>query len=261
MDSDIRFYPASGRPRTLDPTQIESFNECGFLSPLDALTPDEARNSRAGFDDLLDEMRRMRDGRNAYAIMGYHNRCRSIFDLAMHPVILDCVEDLIGADIVCWSSHYFCKLPDDPKRVPWHQDATYWPVRPTRTVTVWLAVDDVDEANAPMRFLPGSHRHGRIEWRRARGEVALQQEIPDAERYGAPFDNVMRAGQMSLHASTLVHGSEPNRSGRRRCGLTCATSLRAAACCRRRSVCSTTASFAAARPASGDATRGRPRTI
>lgn len=30
----------------------------------------------------------------------------------------------------------------------------------------------------------------------------------------------LRAGQLSLHADMLVHGSGPNRSDRRRCGLT-----------------------------------------
>ena len=29
----------------------------------------------------------------------------------------------------------------------------------------------------------------------------------------------MRAGQISLHSDWILHGSEPNRSNRRRCGL------------------------------------------
>ena len=222
----IDFEPATPeRARTLTPAQVRSFNEQGYISPLPALTHEEADASRAYFDGLLESMNAMQDRRNAYAIMSYHNRCRGIYDLALHPRLLDYVEDLLGPDFVCWSSHYFCKLPGDPKRVPWHQDATYWPVRPTRTVTVWLAIDDVTPDNAPMRFLPGTHRLGRVDWKPATGEVALAQEIPDAEAQftkslGAPFDNVMRAGEISLHASTLVHGSEPNTSDTRRCGLT-----------------------------------------
>jgi hypothetical protein len=30
----------------------------------------------------------------------------------------------------------------------------------------------------------------------------------------------MKAGQLSLHSDLLLHGSEPNTSDRRRCGLT-----------------------------------------
>ena len=111
-------------------------------------------------------------------------------------------------------------MPEEGKRVPWHQDATYWPVRPTQTVTVWLAIDDVDEFNAPMRFLPGSHDLGKVPWEKAEGDVVLGQEIKDISAYSAPFANVLQAGQMSIHTSTLIHGSEPNTSKHRRCGLT-----------------------------------------
>ena len=206
--------------RNLTPFQISDFNRDGFLSPLPALSQEEASASRLYFDELLSTMQGMKDGRNAYAIMGYHHRCQGIWDLAMHPTILGYVEDLLGSDFVCWTSHYFCKVPGDERRVPWHQDATYWPVRPTDTVTAWLAIDDVLEDMGPMRFIPGSHRLGKVDWQPAEGAVALQQEIPDAEQLGEPVDNLLRAGEISLHASTLVHGSLPNTTNRRRCGLT-----------------------------------------
>ena len=206
--------------RTLTSAQITNFNRDGFLAPLPALSDEETLESRRYFDQLLSTMKSMDDGRNAYAIMGYQNRCKGIWDLAMHPRILDYVEDLLGPDFVCWTTHYFCKIPGDERRVPWHQDATYWPVRPTDTVTAWLAIDDVTADMGPMRFIPGSHRLGKVDWHHAEGDVALQQEIPDAERFGEPVDDVLRAGEISLHTSTLVHGSEPNTSDRRRCGLT-----------------------------------------
>ena len=152
--------------------------------------------------------------------MGYHNRCQGIWDLANHPKILDYVEDLIGPDIVCWTSHYFCKQPHDPRPVNWHQDATYWPVRPTRTVTVWLAIDDVTDQNSPMQFIEGSHKLGKLEWQEAPENAVLRQSVPNADFYGSVFSNTLRAGEISLHTSTLLHGSQPNSSPKRRCGLT-----------------------------------------
>ncbi len=216
----IAFYPSPPeRARTLTAAQIEGFNADGYLRPLDALSGAEVAAARRYFDYLLARVRALKDGRNAYTLDGYHNRCRGIWDMARHPTVLDCVEDLLGPDFVCWSSHYFCKLPGDAKRIPWHQDATYWPVRPTETVTVWLAVDDVAEDNAPMCFIRGSHRLGRVDWRRAEGDVVLYQEVADADERGERVANTLRAGQMSIHASTLLHGSEANPSARRRCGL------------------------------------------
>lgn len=221
MQQEIGFFPSQGdNLQSLTAAQVELFNERGYLSPLDALTPAETSASSSYFDNILETIRKMQDGRNAYSIMGYHNRCKGIWDLAMHPRILDYVADLLGPDIVCWSSHYFCKLAHDPKHVPWHQDATYWPVRPTKTITVWLAIDDVDSANAPMRFIPGSHRMGKAQWHVAEGDYVLPQEIPDATKFGEPIENILQAGQISIHASTLIHGSDKNTSNRRRCGLT-----------------------------------------
>ena len=220
MDETIGFQPSTPETATtLRPSDIERFNEDGFLRPLDALTQPEVDAARTYFESLLARVRALKDGRNAYTLDGYHNRCRGIWDMARHPAILDYVEDLLGADFVLWSSHYFCKLPGDPKRVPWHQDATYWPVRPTRTVTVWLAIDDVDEANAPMQFVPGSHRLGALAYGKAQGDAVLWQEVADVARFGEPVSNTLAAGQISIHASTLLHGSAANRSDRRRCGL------------------------------------------
>ena len=205
--------------KKLTSQQVENFNARGYISPLEGLSEDETRSSRQYFDFLMGEMKSFNDNRNSYAIMGYHNRCRGIYDLALTPRFLDYVEDLLGPSFVMWSSHYFCKEGMDKKRVPWHQDATYWPIRPTRTVTIWLAIDDVTVKNSPMRFLPKSHTKGKIDWKKATGDVALQQEITDLTMYAAPVDNILKAGEISIHTSTLVHGSEPNTSGERRCGL------------------------------------------
>ena len=46
------------------------------------------------------------------------------------------VEDIVGPNIIAWGTHFFCKMPNDPKVVPWHQDASYWPLTPSKTVTV-----------------------------------------------------------------------------------------------------------------------------
>lgn len=206
--------------RALTVEQVEQFNEVGYISPLEGLTAADADAGRQYFEYLLAKVRAMGDGRNPYSIMGYQKQCKGIYDLALTPLFLDYVEDLLGPDFVMWTSHYFCKEPHDPKRVPWHQDATYWPVRPTRTVTIWLAIDEVTLENGPMRFLPGSHRDGKLDWEIAKGETALAQEIMDVSSYPDPYDNVLKPGQISIHTSTLIHGSEPNNTDQRRCGLT-----------------------------------------
>jgi ectoine hydroxylase-related dioxygenase (phytanoyl-CoA dioxygenase family) len=130
------------------------------------------------------------------------------------------VRDLIGDDVVAWATHYFCKLPGDGKAVSFHQDASYWGLTPAKTVTVWLALDDTDEENGAMQFLPGSHKVGHIPWKESSEESVLNQQIEDISMFDKPFSNNLKAGEFSLHSSLLVHGSPKNQSLRRRCGLT-----------------------------------------
>ena len=54
------------------------------------------------------------------------------------------MKDILGENVIGWGSHFFCKMPHDGKKVAWHQDASYWPLTPTKTCTVWLAIDDTD---------------------------------------------------------------------------------------------------------------------
>jgi ectoine hydroxylase-related dioxygenase (phytanoyl-CoA dioxygenase family) len=218
---DLSFQPVvNPQPRHLTPAQIAFYNEHGYLMPFDIFTPAEAVANRAYFDSLLQQIRAANDGRDAYAINGYHTRCRGLYELATAPRILDHVADLVGPNIIVWGTHFFCKLPGDPKSVHWHQDASYWPLSPARTVTVWLAIDDADTGNSCMHFIPGTHNRGQLAYQEPTEPSVLWQEVVNAEQYGQPVADILRAGQMSLHADMLVHGSGPNRSDRRRCGLT-----------------------------------------
>jgi hypothetical protein len=228
---DLSFAPTHNpNPKILTPDQIDHYNREGYIMPLELFDTAEANRWRAYFDHLLDEMSRLKDGRDGnYAINGYHICCEGIYDLITHPKILDYVEDILGPDFVVWGSHFFCKQPHDIKRVPWHQDASYWPFTPSRTVTVWLAIDDADQENSAMKFIPQTHNVGHIEWKPAGENTVLGQSIEEISAYPAPVYDVLKAGQISLHADMLVHGSDPNLSDRRRCGLTaryCPTSVR-----------------------------------
>jgi len=221
-ERDLSFKPVvNDSPRKLTRRQIGFYNELGYVKPLEGFAPPEAERNRAYFDGLLTQVQKLRPDLDAYSINGFHVCCAGLYDLVTNPVILDYVQDIVGPDIVCWGSHFFCKKAHDPRKVAWHQDASYWPLTPARTVTVWLAIDDADRANAAMMFLPGTHRRGHLKWREvAKDKAVLNQEIENTDQFGQPVYDELRAGQLSLHADMLAHGSEPNTSDRRRCGYT-----------------------------------------
>ena len=221
-ERDLSFQPVvNASPRRLTRQQIASYNESGYVMPLTAFTPAEAEKNRIYFDDLLRKVQQARSDLDSYSINGFHVHCAGLYDIATNPLILDYVQDLIGPDVICWGSHFFCKLAHDPRKVAWHQDASYWPFTPARTVTVWLAIDDTDRGNAAMMFLPGTHRMGHLKWSQVtKDKAVLNQEIDNAGQLGQPVYDELKAGQFSLHADMLAHGSDPNTSDRRRCGLT-----------------------------------------
>lgn len=218
---DLSFTPvANSNPEYLTADQIDFYNTNGYIRPLSVFGDLEAEVNRSYFNWQLARVLAARDGRDPYSINGFHTRWQGLYDICTHPMLLNYVQDIIGPDVICWGSHFFCKLPQDPKMVPWHQDASYWPLNPARTVTVWLAIDDADEENAAMEFIPGTHTKGHLRWRQAKGEVVLGQEIEGIENLGSPVYDELKAGQISLHADMLAHGSKANTSLRRRCGLT-----------------------------------------
>ena len=142
-------------------------------------------------------------------------------DLCLDSGILDLVESVIGPDIVLWSSGVFCKPPGVGREVPWHQDGRYWPLRPLATCSVWIAIDDSLPENGCMRYLPGSHAARRLyRHEPARGDdLVLNRQVSPAELdLASARDDVLRAGELSMHDVYLVHGSNPNRSARRRAG-------------------------------------------
>ncbi|MDA0336904.1 MAG: phytanoyl-CoA dioxygenase family protein [bacterium] len=219
---ELRFFPVDNpQPEHLSPQQIQQFNDVGYVFPLDVYTPDEAAANRTYFDRLMAGATAA--GWDAYSINGWQLRCSGMYDMIVEPRILDYVQDLIGADLICWGAHFFCKMAGDERQVSFHQDASYWPLTPSKTITVWLAIDDADVENGAMTVVPRSHLHGQIAFENsdAAEKNVLGQTVLDPDHYGdTPVPFVMRAGQISLHTDLLLHGSQANLSDRRRCGLT-----------------------------------------
>ena len=219
---DFCFRPSSlENLSVLSEEQVDCFNKAGYLTALAGLSSAEVSDLRLYVDWLIEEVISADDRRNSYSINQYHQVCGRLWDLIHTPVFVDYVSDILGSESVCWSTHIFCKLPGDGMEIPLHQDANYWPFTPTNSVTIWLAVDDVDEDNAAMRFVPGSHLNGDLAHAELPldGSVVLNRRVVEHEDYVDVALNEMQAGEVSLHTDLLLHGSPPNFSARRRCGI------------------------------------------
>jgi ectoine hydroxylase-related dioxygenase (phytanoyl-CoA dioxygenase family) len=214
---------------TIDARHAAAFEAQGFVAGIPMLEPGEVGAVRDQFDAL--EAREGRE-RCQIGLLDRHFDQRFVWELATHPRILDAVEAVMGPDILLLATHFFCKYPEpeDASRaggerfVAWHQDVTYWGLEPPFAVTAWYAVDDSDAENGCMRAIPGTHRAGiRPHGTAARSGnlLSINQEVPvTPEEEATAADMPLQAGQVSLHHGALIHGSNPNRSPRRRCGLT-----------------------------------------
>ena len=145
-------------------------------------------------------------------------------ELCRHPQLLDDVAGCLGcSELVLLMSHLIVKPAHDGLAILWHQDNTYWPsVHGTDIVTVWLALDEVDVGNGCMHILPSSHAgFPALEKIPTDGADLLKVRVavtPEMEQTAIPIE--LHAGEYSIHDSFVIHGSQPNRSTRRRAGYT-----------------------------------------
>ena len=231
MSRDLRYHPVhNDHPSVLTKAQIETFNERGYLKPFRIYSDAEIDAIRDEFDGMIEQV--LARGDHNYSIISAHLKSGMVHDIMNDPRIVAYISDLLGDDVVGWGAHFFCKLPGDGKIVNWHQDASFWPLSPSKTVTAWLAIDDADTGNACMRFVAGSHHYGHLTYHMSEETEnnVLNQTVREVETFGTEVDIELKAGEISLHSDLLLHGSGLNTSDRRRCGLTlrfCAASVRA----------------------------------
>lgn len=221
MDRDLRFYPSpTTEPGEMTLDQVEHYNKQGYVRPFDVFPSDEIASIRGYFDELLEQT--IAAGGDSYSISTAHLKHGRVYDLLTDSRIVALVRDVLDDNVIGWGSHFFCKMPHDGKAVAWHQDASYWPLTPSKAVTVWLAIDDATIENGCMKFIGGSHLFGHMTYRPSADDEGnvLNQTIDNVEQYGDEVINELKAGQVSLHSDLLLHGSEANDSDKRRCALT-----------------------------------------
>jgi hypothetical protein len=209
----------------LSPDEISAYGRDGYVMPAARLPEELLSRISTAIEALIVTNPDIRPEQ----LVGAHVRYSSdsgvrgaedLLECVRDPFMLDVIEQIIGPDIIMWGSQVFSKPAGDGMAIPWHQDGQYWPMRPLRSVTMWIAVDNVTTENGCMRIIPGTHGLGLLEHESSDGDsLALNQQLTMGtydER--AALNIELAPGRFSLHDAMVVHGSSPNSSGRRRCG-------------------------------------------
>ena len=214
-------YQISDNVRRLTNKEKQQYSEQGYVKNLPVFSHDGAVELQGLFEELSSRLPSHVDINKTNM---WHKASKKFHDLCRTPEILDYVEDILGPNFVQWGGQFFHKEPQSGSVVPWHQDAQYWPLEPANAVTVWLAVYDSDEENGAMKVVSGSHKKGANGFKHHTNDAShlvLDQEVSEdqIDKDKIVYMN-LKAGEISLHNDALLHGSDPNNSNRKRCGIT-----------------------------------------
>ena len=139
-----------------------AYRERGYHVPLRAFSiGDAARRYRSflGYWALHSEKLAGRPPREwGQYLIDTHLFLRWVYEIVVHPAVLDAVESVVGPNVLVWGSQWFPKFAHDRSYVSWHQDAAYWGLSPLNVTTAWIAMVPSTRENGCMRVVPGTHR-------------------------------------------------------------------------------------------------------
>jgi len=123
-------------------------------------------------------------------------------------------ELLVGNGAVDKGVMYFNKPPRVGQPTPPHQDAYYWKITPCNGMTMWLALEDVDEENGCLHYSRGSHKKEMREHATTK-TLGFSQGIvnfPNDDDRAGDVAMKARAGDLLVHHGKTVHWASGNDS-------------------------------------------------
>ncbi len=205
----------------LTQAQIDQYNEDGYLllgkvisdEVLEALREEEYRfrtNPIWPDSDVTEGKTLFRSQLQAYS--------SAIQEAGLRGAHVPAMRQLIGEDVIFWFSQFVTKLPDgntQKSEFPWHQDNGYsMGVTPATNITVWIALDDVDEQNGCVYVVPGSHKQGLLDHSQSADSWHLKIDV---EGDGVPA--ILKAGEAVAFTGLTLHRSKLNLTDQARRGF------------------------------------------
>ncbi len=216
----------------LSDEQVNFFHENGYLAGIKLLEDKQIEILRAELSTLLSP-----DHPQHHLFYEYHaNESSSaenvlfhalgawriavgFHDILWNPAFLMAASQLLGGSVRFWHDQLFCKPAKHGGVVAWHQDYSYWTrTQPMAHLTCWTGLDDADEENGCLYYVPKSHQWGLIEKPELAGDMngiynfLTESQIADFKPIAIP----LKKGYAAFHHPLLVHGSYQNKTPRQR---------------------------------------------
>jgi len=216
-------------PDTLTPEQIDHYQTQGYLVLENWLSDawiDRLNTVTQGFVDLS---RNVSESDKQFDVEPDHSsdapRLRRLnspvdqhptyWEFASSSELVDLAEAILGPDIKFHHSKLNFKYPQGGEEVKWHQDIQFWPHTNYDLITIGVYLEDVEEGQGEMGFIPKSHSNDLFDQYDERGERWLgyikDQDLDQVDTANAVFPTG-RAGTVTIHNCRMIHGSYPNHS-------------------------------------------------
>ena len=204
----------------LNATQLAQYHQDGYVA-LGRILDDQQLAGLRAAEARLRAVPMAHDGAKAltvfrHLVAAHEPMVREVGAWGSH---IPLTQQLIGDNVVFWYTQFVTKRTDEGAGVgtgagtaaatfPWHQDNGYASVEPCTNVTVWVALDDVDECNGCVWVMPGSHLNGILPHANATPDswhLSVQVE-------GNGIPAILKAGEaIAFHGNTL-HRSLANHT-------------------------------------------------
>ena len=202
----------------------QTFDEMGFVVERSFVSADEIKTILSRLKLIIEEQLRSLPREHVF----YEDRkvagsLKQIQQLQLHDEFFmqtmngkprQLAEELLGEPVEVINLQYFNKPAGIGKPTPAHQDVYYFKLSPCSAVTMWLALEDVDEENGCVRYLPRSHRCG-IRPHKSTGTLGFSQGIegyPSASELEQEIAIQATAGDLLAHHALTIHRADGNQS-------------------------------------------------
>lgn len=138
----------------------------------------------------------------------------TIFNAVTDARLGHIASQLLGEpSIRLWHDQLSWKPANGGKVATWHQDWSYWQmITECRTISCWIALDDVHPDSGPMIYLKGSHKFGLIPHPETiSGDDEKRPNLPGLDKF-PEIPVIVPAGSVAFHHGLTLHGSGINRS-------------------------------------------------
>jgi ectoine hydroxylase len=213
---------------------LKKYHEEGFLFLENVFTPQEIHSIVEEISTLLKDNGPRKVTESNGAVRSYYgaHQVNDVYNkYSRINKLVEPAKQILESDIYIYQTKLNFKKAMRGNWWEWHQDYPYWKIEDgmtsPRAVSIMIYLDDVTEFNGPLLVVPGSHKHGSVQfddkqdvktkeeesWTSANLKYTISQSIlKDAFENNKILSTTGKAGSVLFFHVNIFHASNCNLS-------------------------------------------------